>query len=166
MSCDSLYVLWRDEIPSLEDGFCSSALDNLNSSSRASAEADSGIFTRIFGQLSNAIDNLGRNIGCLHLLNHCEQRFGVYHFVDHFQVEFCEVSSDNLVLRFVLGISELDFHHESVELALRQGVNTLKVKRVLGCDHHERARERRRVALDSHLKFLHRLQKRTLNLGG
>lgn len=64
------------------------------------------------------------------------------------------------------GVADGDAGHEAVPLRLREGVGALHLDRVLGGDHHERARQRVTVAVHGDLALLHRLQQRRLGLGG
>ena len=61
-------------------------------------------------------------------------------------------------------VAEVEPHREPVELRLGQRVRALVLDRVLGRDHHERALERMRLAVDRHLRLLHALEERSLRL--
>ncbi len=60
------------------------------------------------------------------------------------------------------GIAERNAHQEAVELGLGQKIGAFKFKGILRRHDHERLRELARLAIDGHLRLVHRFEQRRL----
>ncbi len=73
---------------------------------------------------------------------------------------------DDHELLFLGGVADQHFHHEAVDLRLRERVGALGLDRVLRRHHQERLGHAVRLARDRDLILLHHFEKRALHLGG
>ena len=73
--------------------------------------------------------------------------------------------AQNLALAGGIGISDAQAHQEAVELRFGQRISAVVLHRILRGDHHERPRQRVRVAVDGDLRFVHGFEQRGLRLG-
>src|SRR5215831_1605288 len=69
----------------------------------------------------------------------------------------------DLALGFAVGITDVDFHQETIKLRFRQRVSAFLLERVLGGEHMEWLGQIVSGARDRHVLFLHRLQQRRLS---
>ena len=74
--------------------------------------------------------------------------------------------ADDLAFAGGVGIADAQAHQEAVELRFGQRIGAVVLHRVLRGDHHERARQRMRPAVDGDLAFVHGFEQRGLRLGG
>ena len=73
--------------------------------------------------------------------------------------------AQDLALAGRVGIADAQAHQEAVELRFGQRIGAMVLDRILRGDHHERARQRMRVAVDGDLAFVHGFEQRGLRLG-
>ena len=75
-------------------------------------------------------------------------------------------TAKNFAFLIALGITNDDFHHETVHLSFGKGVGPFLIERVLGRHNEERVRQFGRFATEGDLLLLHGLEEGGLNLGG
>ena len=73
--------------------------------------------------------------------------------------------AQDFALAGCIRVADAQAHQETVELRLRQRIGAMMLHRILRRDHHERAGQGMRVAIDGDLPFVHGFEERRLRFG-